>query len=361
MIDETEWELLARYMTGESSAAERARIERRADADPAFRSLLAALDRHWRAAAGSHAFDVDAAWRRAAVAMRHPGEASSDRPAARPAFRTLATARWRALPIAAAALLVVGAGLYWSATVARRSATSDGVVTVASGMVRTGVGERRTLRLPDGTEVVLGAASTLQFDSTYGVGAREVELVGEALFDVTHDDSHPFVVHAGGTRSEDLGTEFVVRAYPGDGEVRVAVREGSVAVRRERDTDDSVAVLRPRDVARVRTTGGPVILHDQDLASMTAWTSGTLVFDDAPLSEVAAELQRWYDIQCEFADSSVAALRYHGTHSQGERIDAILQAIGLSANVRIERTGRTIRFSRGAPPDSGRARVGAGV
>jgi transmembrane sensor len=362
MSDETEWELLARYIAGESTASERAEVERRAAADPAVRSLLASLERRWRAAAHPHRADVDAAWQRLTVAIgapgsdvRHPTPARPRaRPPARPAFRAVVQSRWRTLPIAAAALLVAGAGLYWSVAVARRDATAGRETSIAAGTVRTDVGERRTFRLSDGSEVILGAASTLRVDSAYGARTREVTLEGEALFRVAHEAARPFVVHAGGTRSEDLGTEFVVRAYPGEGAVRVAVRQGAVALRRERDAD-RVAVLRPRDVARVDSTGGQVILHDQDLASLTAWTSGTLVFEDAPLSEVAAELQRWYDIQCQFSDSTVAALRYHGTHSQDERIDEILQAIGLSANVRIERTGRVIRFSRGVPADSARA------
>ena len=352
MTDDTDWDLLARYVSGEATADERADIERRAASDPSARDLVAGLERRWQAASVQADVDVDAAWKR--LAARLPG--ASGTPGGVPhhvvprPVRRWSAARAVALPLAAAVLLMAGAGWYWRVRAWRNDASLG--IAVGAGEQRTGIGERRALRLADGTQVVLAAASVLRIDSTFGNGVRDVHLEGEALFRVTHDASHPFVVHAAGTLAEDLGTEFVVRAYPGDGTVRVAVQQGSVALRRERNAADTVAVLGPRDVARIEPTGPAVVLHDQDPADWTSWTTGTLVFDDVPLSDVAGELQRWYDIECQFADSSVAAIRYHGTHPQGERLDDILQAVGLSADVRIERSGRVVRFSRGRASSS---------
>jgi transmembrane sensor len=182
-------------------------------------------------------------------------------------------------------------------------------------------------------------------DASFGAGVRRVHLEGQALFRVTHDASRPFLVHAGGTVAEDLGTEFEVRAYATEPVVRVIVAEGSVALRRE--SGDSAAILRPRDVARLGTAGSVVVLHDQNIDRMLAWTSGQLNFDDAPLSQVAEELQRWFDVECRIADPALAGSRYSGPFF-ADSLDAGLQALDMAmAGVRVERRGRVVTFSAG--------------
>jgi transmembrane sensor len=215
------------------------------------------------------------------------------------------------------------------------------------GETRTAVGERKILDLSDGSQVVLGAASALRVSFTSG--RRETYLQGQALFRVRHDPSHPFIVHAGGTVSEDLGTEFGVRAYPGDSEVRVVVREGSVAVRSELRRPDSATVLRANDVALVTSAGRADVSHDQQVEQLLAWTGGELVFIDTPLSEVAGELERWYDVECHFADSSLKGLHFSAPFAAGESLAEVLRVIGKSFDsigLRVEHQGRVVTFAR---------------
>jgi transmembrane sensor len=236
--------------------------------------------------------------------------------------------------------------------------------------VATAVGERRAVDLPDGSQVVLGAASKLGIDTAYGHGSRRVYLEGQALFRVTHDSTRPFVVHAAGTLAEDLGTEFDVRAYPGDSTVRVAVIEGAVSVRRAQ-ANDSATLLRPRDVARIDATGGaaPVVLHDQDVERLVAWTAGELNFRDATLTEVARELERWFDVEVRVTSESIAGTSYTADRLSLESLDELLRVIDLSLpNVIVDRQGRLVTFSPGAgvgrlvppaPPRSSRVEAGA--
>jgi transmembrane sensor len=172
-----------------------------------------------------------------------------------------------------------------------------------------------------------------------------VDLEGEALFRVRHDAARPFRVRAGGVVAEDLGTEFVVRHLltTDRGPVRIAVREGIVAVR-SGDAASARDTLRARDVAIANDTS-VLVRRDQNLDSYFAWTLGQLVFDDAPLRDVAAELSRWFDLDVEVADSTIANRTLNVRLFTTTPIEEILQIIGSSTDVKVERRGRVVRFT----------------
>ncbi|HEX7123135.1 MAG TPA: FecR domain-containing protein [Gemmatimonadaceae bacterium] len=372
--DDILWERLALYVSGEASATVRAEIERWAADDPANRAMLDSLQERWEAARAPDTWDVNAAWARLSPRLATATDLADESPAdanpARDRARVISIAQRRPrrfssilLPLAAVLVLAVGVTTIWRS----RTTTPETVGTLAAtDAITTGVGERRTIDLPDGSQVVLGAASTVRFDADRSV--RRVYLEGQALFRVTHDSARPFLVHAGGTVTEDLGTEFDIRAYPGEAEVRVAVIEGAVAVRRQGAANDTSALLRPRDVARIDATGAAVVLHDQNVGRLLAWTRGELFFDDATVVEVCEELERWYDIECQVTNSSIAGRRYSGD-LRVEALENVLQAIDLALpDVVIERQGRSVSFRPGSgvgrggtfvPPRPPRTEVGA--
>ena len=253
----------------------------------------------------------------------------------------------RLLPLAAVLAVAAGVAIFWRG--ARDNTSLGGRTLTARAEARTGVGERRTVDLPDGSQVVLGAASTIRLDGSFTTRYRDVYLEGQALFRVRHDSARRFLVHAGGTVSEDLGTEFDVRAYPGDSVVRVVVREGEVAVRAAGPGGDSSAVLRRNDVANIPREGRAEVRHDQNVDRLLAWTHGEILFDDTPLSDVAAELQRWFNIECRITDPSLRNLHLSAPFTIGQSIDEVLGVIEKSLGslgVRVQRQGHVVRFTR---------------
>jgi ferric-dicitrate binding protein FerR (iron transport regulator) len=223
---------------------------------------------------------------------------------------------------------------------------------LASGTtMRTAVGEQRRFDLPDGSQLLLGAASSLRVGEGYGNGSRVVFLEGQAFIRVVHDSANPFVVNAGGTRTVDLGTAFEVRAYPNEG-VRVVVTEGSVEVQRDSGASMPVAVLDAGDVAQLAIGADAIIQRDVDVERLLGWTRGELTFDDAPLSDVALELEHWYDVDVEVDGASIAALHLTAQVRIGESLDEVLRIVELALSVhgvRAERDGRTITFRAGSP------------
>ncbi|HET9002571.1 MAG TPA: FecR domain-containing protein, partial [Gemmatimonadaceae bacterium] len=287
--------------------------------------------------------DVEAALRKVHRRMAEPAEAVVAMPsparrlridrierAAAPASR-----RWRLIgSLAAAAALVLTAIGIWNA---RRA---SGVAPTATAMTwSTAVGERDSVRLADGSTVILGPSSELDVAAGYGASEREVELRGEGYFAVVHDAARPFTVHSGGATIVDVGTTFSVRD-DADASVRVAVTSGSVRVSRGSSADSGV-VLAARDVVTLAGDAPASVARSAVTAGDTAFTRGALVLRDAPLSQVATELRRWYGIELRVADSATARRRLTATFA-GESPEQAMAIIGAALGARLERRGDTV-------------------
>lgn len=364
---------LARYLAGESDRGERASVEAWAAASAERREYLAALARSWsRARAGAASAELretDAAW--AALGSRlgdfdsalHAGEgldgahdaASLTRDAApRRAFvipgaaRAGGRSRW--LHAAAAALIVAGgAGALRYYKSERAEAAARTVARAPMREVVTGVGERARVRLGDGSTIVLAARSRLGIPADFGVDAREVETEGEAYFEVAHDSTLPFIVRTRGARTVDVGTTFVVRAYPEDREVTVVVSEGSVRLGADATGDSTVArasaLLGPGEKGSLPSGARVPSVTAVNAASYTGWIDGRLAFDNAPLPQVIADLGRWHTTRIVLADSSLA----HETVTASlaaDSFDDALRTLTTVLALRVEHRGDSVLLHR---------------
>jgi transmembrane sensor len=206
----------------------------------------------------------------------------------------------------------------------------------------TARGQLSSLTLPDGSRVLLGVDTRLRVPRNYGARTRTLELEGEAYFVVQYDAKRPFIVRTDHASTQDLGTEFAVRAYGQDASVEVVVAKGRVALRSSSGTDPLLVTLRPRERA-VLDSGGAKVTRDIPLANYLAWTRGALLFDDVPLTRVIAQLERWYDLAIETDDPALAHERVtisFMTKSADEAVKALAQVL----DVRATRTGRVVRF-----------------
>jgi transmembrane sensor len=180
----------------------------------------------------------------------------------------------------------------------------------------TGVGEQRTLKLTDGSTVVLNTGTTLRLNFTSKL--REVQLLhGEALFHVAKDEARPFRVLSDQVVAQAVGTSFVVRKMPQ--QTLVTVIEGKVAIADSTQMDRATPTSVPRK-AVVVTAGERADVAGQNVrteavantAAVTAWRTGRLIFDGQPLSEVVNEFNRYNDIQIVLDDPQLSAERISG-------------------------------------------------
>jgi transmembrane sensor len=327
---------LARYLSGESGPAEADAIRRWIEEDPERRRSLEELKAAWSAAAEqSGGWDLDAMWSRIAAQMARPPARSALQvePQRDVAHRLEGPGspllRWGA--IAATLVLVSGAAIWQLRH--QPPAPMREVVTAR--------GQRAELRFGDGSRVLLGVASRLRFPATFG-RSRDVELEGEAYFDVQHDAARPFRVHAAGTITEDLGTQFVIRSYPTDTAVRVVVASGKVAVRRQDLPAEGLDLVRG-ELALVGSTGIPKVTQNVDVDAYLEWTSGRLEFHGAPLGDVVRELERWYAIEIVLSDSSIISVPFTGSF-KNQSADEVLDAVARSLDLAYRRQGDTVRL-----------------
>jgi len=217
--------------------------------------------------------------------------------------------------------------------------------------VSTGKGERLSLVLDDGKRVMLGVESRLRVPRRFGAHARDVRLEGAAYFDVAHDHSRPFTVYTADAVTRVLGTRFTVRDYAGNEPARVAVTEGRVAVRPAgaRGGMPAAGTLLVRgQAAMVDPAAHRVVRETTSRMRDLAWTQGTLAFDNAPVSEVVAEISRWYEVDLRVGSSTLAT-RHLTIAFDREPLETILQEIAAVLNARVERRGGVIYLTPSAP------------
>ena len=200
--------------------------------------------------------------------------------------------------------MVAGAGLIWRVA-ANRGADSRAPDRMSYA---TSPGVMDSLNLPDGSRVLLGPGSRLDLLSSFKSGAREMSLAGEARFAVAHDAAHPFVIHTVSATIRDVGTVFSVHSDAAEG-ARVVVSEGAVEVQAK--SGASRQTLRAGDVGVVATGGAIRVQRAVAGSDDLAWTHGRLVFRDASVTQVVADLRRWYGVEVQvdsaFAERPVTA------------------------------------------------------
>jgi transmembrane sensor len=245
-----------------------------------------------------------------------------------------------------------GAGLsrrgWLAAGAAVAASVAVGVVGVANwrggstDTYATAVGETHQITLADGTHVRLNAGSRI--DVRLGRKSRAVQMAeGEAVFDVAHDPARPFFVDTGDREVRVVGTEFNLRQRGAN--FALTVRRGLVEVRPSQ----------ARGATPTRVAAGQRLTHHRGAtesvlaaappADAFAWTRGQLVYQDAPLSEVAEDLSRSLGARVRPADAAAAQLRFSGVLTLDDRA-SVVRRLEAFAPIRAEVAGDGIVLHR---------------
>lgn len=200
-------------------------------------------------------------------------------------------------------------------------------------------GGEYALVLNDGTKVHLNSMSSLRFPVTFESGKREVELVGEAYFEVSKT-GQPFIVSAQGMQVEVLGTTFNVSAYP-DEECRATLVSGSVRVEAEGGRS---LILKPSQQASLMPGSGEIQVRTVDAAFCTSWIKGKINFKDRRLEDIMKTLSRWYDIEVNYADEALKEKRFGCYVNRYEEIAPFLELLEATGNIRTGINRKTITF-----------------
>jgi len=313
--DAAEW----RVCLEEADEATQAAFEHWLEADPRHR-------RAWQA--------IDTTWSRFSRAARPGGRAALER-----AFddEHRAARRWLGAAGLTLGLMLAALPLAWLAS-------GLGSPTHLLADHHTALGERKTLTLPDGSELVLNTATAVDID--YRADRRVIHLHdGEIQISVVPDSARPLEVLTSEGRARALGTRFTARRLERAGRAytAVTVQESRVELCRFQ-SEDCLRLVRNQQ-ARAGERGLSAV-RSVDARARAAWVEGQLVVDDQPLTQVLRTLSRHHRGLFQMDETELAGLKVSGVLPLDD-LDRALKALAGSQPIRVERyTPWVVRITR---------------
>jgi transmembrane sensor len=205
-------------------------------------------------------------------------------------------------------------------TVAFVSVNKSSDNSVEFNTLATPRGRQQQLVLPDGSKVWLNAESSIRFPNAFNRATREVDIAGEAYFEVAKNSRQPFTVHVNNASIEVLGTHFNVMAYENEPALETTLLEGSIKFR----NDDKVLLLKPGQQSRLRLNNELKLINDADVELAVAWKNGVQAFERADLKTIMNQVERWYDVDVEFT-GNVPARTFSGEIPRSANLSGLLK------------------------------------
>jgi len=191
--------------------------------------------------------------------------------------------------------------------------------------------------LPDGSKVLLNAASSLTYPTAFGGNTRTVVLRGEAYFEISQNKQKPFIVHANGTAVKVLGTHFEISAYQDDDAVTTTLLEGSVNMQKGATSTR----LKPGEQGIAVHSRNTINVQKANTEQVMAWTRGQFVFNDVSIKEVMKIASRWYDVDVEY-HGNVQYKKFGGTTSKYKNITELLDNMSAAGGIHYKIDGRRV-------------------
>jgi len=250
------------------------------------------------------------------------------------------------LPAVAAAVLIIIAGIFFL-----KNKETESTARTSANTITTKPGSKSKVQLPDGTIVWLNADSKIVYDNNLQGYYREVQLSGEAYFEVVKDKEHPFIIHTKTIDIKVLGTVFNVRSYENEKTTETSLIKGSVEITihnagrkivlkpneklvvQNRDTasnNEELPVKENPSDALISLKKIHLIAKDSS-ASEILWVKNKLVFDNEPLEEIALKIERWYDVHVTITNDDLKAEKFSGIF-EDESLTEVIEALRLSGN-----------------------------
>ncbi len=302
-------QFLMRYISGDVTDEEKIRITEWLDADPEHMRRFLTLRK---------LYDITVWQEQPSVA--DPGQ----RPARRKAGAVVRKLTVELLKVAAIFILVFLAIRYFY------PAVPEPEETFAMHTIHVPAGQHAELVLADGTRVWLNTKTTFTFPERFSSRSREVKLDGEGYFDVTKDETKPFIVQTGKYDIKVLGTEFNVTAYSTDKAFETSLLEGSVELFRTGSADRMT--LRPNErvyLENEQLIKGPILNYNQFL-----WKEGLISFNDESFPEMIRKLENYFDVKIIVQNEDILNYRCTGKFRTKDGVRHILKVLQLDNDFR---------------------------
>lgn len=198
-------------------------------------------------------------------------------------------------------------------------------------------GQKSMIHLSDGTVVWLNAQSSLSYAKPFREDLREVELKGEAYFEVAQDVNRPFVVHIQETQVRVLGTSFNISSFNKDNKNVIALAEGKIQIIH----GDFRQVLNPGWIAEIDKELNQLESYEGNVMDKIEWTKDNLLFQDAPYDEIFERLQRWYGVHIEVEGKPDRSMKFTGSF-KNENLKNVLENLIVEGQMTYKLDGENV-------------------
>lgn len=177
------------------------------------------------------------------------------------------------------------------------------------------------VELSDGTKIWLNAETQLKIPTTFTGKERRVFLKGEAYFEVAKNDKQPFVVETSMGEVKVYGTQFNVKFYPEDKEIRTTLVEGSISFKNQQIAE---LKIKPGYQLQLKEHSSTPEIKHVKIHNEIAWKNRMFSFESERLEDIAKKLERWYNVTIVFEDEDLKNFKFSGNLSRYDTIDKIL-------------------------------------
>lgn len=211
---------------------------------------------------------------------------------------------------------------------------NSGGLSNGQNTLETQSGEQFELILSDKSRIFLNAKTSVKFPTSFaGLKERNIELDGEAYFEVEKDETKPFKVRTKDQSLTVLGTHFNVSAYMEDGIVKTALLEGKVKI-------NANTILLPGQVANNKY--GEIEISNSGVERETAWIKNDFFFQDESTEDVLREISRWYGISVNYEEPALKSIRLSGYISRNKSLDTVLERIANATDLKFVLKGKLL-------------------
>lgn len=191
-------------------------------------------------------------------------------------------------------------------------------------------GHKSHVILPDGTKAFLNSGTVLRYDNFFGKKYRNIELVGEAFFEVQKNEKLPFVIVTEDVTVEVIGTKFNVMAYPDDEYTETTVTEGKVSV--TENYNKSSLLITANQKATFDKNTNEFLMENINPSPYISWKEDVLSFDNENFTNVIKKLERWYNVSIHVEGKDSITDRYTLT-IKSESLREVLELISLTTSI----------------------------
>ncbi len=357
MEEDRLWLLIARQLSGEISADESEELQevlrQQPDKNHLFDILQSYFVLHHDQEDGDNDITIDYEKRfRRIIEHSEYNHDLSSHPEIKPGIARKHGGWWKYAAAVACFVFLAGASIYY---LHRQNNFIENNAGKANEIVSKS-GARTKLMLSDGSQVWLNSGSKLKYTGDYNKYLREVDLEGEAYFDVAKDADRPFIVHTSSLNIKAVGTAFVVKSYPQDESVETTLLRGIIEISRKDYPNDPKVILKPNEklvFSKQRekelhhnTSSGPGSYEAASVGKIsiaavskaipdsnkveTSWVYNRLVFDGDSFQELAEKMERWYNVKITFSNKELLRYRFKGAFAN-ETVKEALNALQLTA------------------------------